>query len=230
MKKAILGMIALLFFSLPAYTGAQDRSRMSIFVPVPVGGTGQQQVYFQNNFKKELVGANYPVAETRASSQYSMVLDISDNLYFDPLEPVDEQNQMYILAVTLERSADAQEIVNFSFPFNDPESMAEWNLFLLYQALADAVPISEAAQVGAAKQINVPPPPPHVGGGSPNICDLYRGVNRFLAYPDCLSDRPKQLCVQRFSARRVFCGGAAEFSAWYAGRPACRILPAGFNI
>jgi hypothetical protein len=111
---------------------------MAVYIPLPVGGTGDQRAYFQENFKMELIGANYPVAETKDSSLYSIELEILDNPQFDMDYPVDNDNKLYLLTVRLERSADNAEIVSFGFPFNDTESMADWNLYLLYQALANA--------------------------------------------------------------------------------------------
>jgi hypothetical protein len=142
--------LLLLFFCAAISGFGQDRSRMKIYIPLPTGGTGEQRAYFQDNFKMELIGANYPVAETQDASLYSIKLDIRENPDFDTLTPASDENRAFLLGITLERSADNAEIVSFAFPFNDLESMADWNLFLLYQALANAyIPEEET-----------PPPPP----------------------------------------------------------------------
>jgi hypothetical protein len=117
---------------------AQDRSRMAVYVPLPAGGTAEQQAYFLENFKMELIGANYPSVETREESMYTLLLSVSDNQDFDTSLPVSDDNNRFYLGLKLERSADNNEIVAFEFPFNTTESMANWNLFLLYQALANA--------------------------------------------------------------------------------------------
>jgi hypothetical protein len=145
------GIFLLLLFLGAAISGfGQDRSRMSIYIPLPAGGTEEQQAYFQENFKMELVGANYPVAEAREDSLYSIELDIRENPEFDGETPASDYNRAFLLGITLQRSDDASEIVSFAFPFNDLESMAEWNLFLLYQALANAYMPDE--------EVPVPPP------------------------------------------------------------------------
>jgi hypothetical protein len=140
----------------PAY--AQDRSKLSVYVPLPEGGTAQQKEYFQTNFKMELVGANYPSVETRAESAYTLFLSIQDNPDFVPTAAVDgvtswDDNHLkpFELFIRLVHSDNDEEVVSFSFLFDQIESMNEWNLYLLYQALANAY-------VGD----DTPPPPPPV--------------------------------------------------------------------
>jgi hypothetical protein len=128
-----------MLFLTSASLNAQNRSRMTVFVPMPTGGTQSQRSYFQENFKMELIGANYPAVETRAESTYTLILNIQENPDFDRRLPVDDsENTRYLLFIKLERSTDNAEIVNFSFPFSDIEAMSDWNLFLLYQAMANA--------------------------------------------------------------------------------------------
>jgi hypothetical protein len=127
-----------LFFVLGSLVCAQNRSSMAVYVPLPTGGTADQRSYFQENFKMELIGANYPSVESKQDSMYTLLLEISDNLDFDTSLPADDSNNRFMLGIKLERSADNTEIVRFSFLFTELESMANWNLFLLYQALANA--------------------------------------------------------------------------------------------
>jgi hypothetical protein len=143
--KTVSPMLLFLFLTISAH--AQDRSRMSVYVPMPTGGMQSQRSYFQENFKMELIGANYPVAEDRSSSMYTLLLDIQDNPGFDSRRPINEENNRYDLGIKLERSGDDYEIVSFSFPFSDTESMSGWNLFLLYQALANAYTPEVTAQL-----------------------------------------------------------------------------------
>jgi hypothetical protein len=131
---ALAALFLLVAVSLPA----QDRNRMTVYVPMPSGGTQSQRSYFQENFKMELIGANYPSVETKAQSVYTLLLDIQDNPDFNIRLAVDDNNARYLLYIKLERSVDNSEVVNFSFPFSDIEAMADWNLYLLYQAMANA--------------------------------------------------------------------------------------------
>jgi hypothetical protein len=149
-------VLVLLLLRLAAHAGAQTRSRMSVYIPMPSGGTAAQRAYFQEAFKTELIGANYPSAETKEASAFSLQLDIQDSPYFDPSLQVDDDNPRYMLGITLERSNDSVELVSFSFPFNDTESMTNWNLFLLYQAMANASMPEDEAEA-AAPVIILPP-------------------------------------------------------------------------
>jgi hypothetical protein len=124
----------------PGRLAAQDRSRMAVYVPVPEGGTAEQREYFQTNFRMELIGANYPSVETAAESAYTLQLSIVDNPGFDPFAGDEDENALKPdeLDIRLTRTAGDEEIVSFSFLFDTVESMNAWNLYLLYQALANA--------------------------------------------------------------------------------------------
>jgi hypothetical protein len=158
---------------------AQDRSRMAVYVPIPSGGTTDQQNYFLENFKMELIGANYPSVETREESMYTLLLSISDNQDFDPSLPVSDDNNRFYLGIKLERSADSNEIVAFEFPFNTTESMANWNLFLLYQALANAYVPSEPAPP-ADQSIRIVYVNRATGEAIPQLDDLWRNQTYYL--------------------------------------------------
>jgi hypothetical protein len=134
-----------LCFVCTAVCYAQNRSKLSVYVPLPEGGTAEQKEYFQTNFKMELVGANYPSVDTRAESAYTLLLSIQDNPDFEPTATVDgatswDENQLkpFELGIKLIHSDNGEEVVSFTFLFDQFESMNEWNLYLLYQALANA--------------------------------------------------------------------------------------------
>jgi hypothetical protein len=143
-----------------------------VYVPVPEGGTAQQKEYFQTNFKMELVGANYPSVETKAESAYTLLLSIQDNPDFVPTAAVDgvtswDENQLkpFELGVKLIHSDNDDEVVSFSFLFDNTDAMNEWNLYLLYQALANAYVDDDTP--------SAPPPPPEVD-------DLWRNQIYYL--------------------------------------------------
>jgi hypothetical protein len=148
MKKTGMGQrfaLCVVLCALGAVSYAQDRSKLSVYVPLPEGGTAQQKEYFQTNFKMELIGANYPSVETKAESAYTLFLTIADNPDFVPTAATDgvtswDDNQLkpFELIIRLVRTESDEEIVSFSFLFDKIESMNEWNLYLLYQALANA--------------------------------------------------------------------------------------------
>lgn len=146
--------MALFFFLAAISIYAQDRGRISVYIPTPTGGTLAQRSYFQENFRMELIGANYQAAETMEEAMYTLILTIFDNPEFDQRQPMDDNNVGYLLDIMLERNEDNTEIVHFTFPFSNTEIMANWNLYLLYQALSNAyIPKDNAP---------LPPPPPPV--------------------------------------------------------------------
>lgn len=122
----------------PKAAFAQDRSRLSVYVPLPTGGTPEQQKYFQDNFRMELIGANYPPVDTREDSRYTLLLSIEDNYDFDLTSPIADENKAYLLEITLLLNEDNSEVVHFDFAFNSTEEMNQWNLFIIYQTLANA--------------------------------------------------------------------------------------------
>jgi hypothetical protein len=136
-KTGILLCALLILLSSAAW--AQDRSKISVYIPMPEGGTNEQREYFYNSFKMELVGANYPLAPTREKSAYTLLLTINDSPYFKShADRVDESLMPYELMLRLVRSENNNEIVMMSFFFDTPESMNGWNLYLLYNLLANA--------------------------------------------------------------------------------------------
>jgi hypothetical protein len=151
MKKSFF---ALLLFSIAVSVYAQNRSKIAVYVPPLTGGKAEQRAYFQENFKMELAGASYPPTDTPAGSVYTLLLTIIDNPDFDRTQPLTDYNALYYLDVKLQRTRDNYEIVNFRFPFSNVNTMDEWNLYLLYQALANAyVPPSDS------KPVESPPGP-----------------------------------------------------------------------
>jgi hypothetical protein len=158
---------------------AQDRSKLSVYVPLPEGGTYQQKEYFQTSFKMELVGANYPSVETRAESAYTLLLTIQDNpayvLMGGDIANIanianNEDIKPFELIIRLVHSDNDDEVVSFSFLFDTLESMNEWNLYLLYQALANAYVGDDTP----------PPPPPPPSPPVPEIDDLWRNQMFYL--------------------------------------------------
>jgi hypothetical protein len=101
---------------------------------MPTGGTSEQQQYFYDNFKMELEGAKYPVVTALDQSMYSLPLRISNNPYFG--QPGEEE---FVLTIVLNNTKDGNEVVRFEFPFTDLQKMYEWNLFLVYRTMGNAV-------------------------------------------------------------------------------------------
>jgi hypothetical protein len=123
----------LLLFAVCSVLAAQSRD-IPIYLPAAEGGTDEQRQYFFDNFKMELEGAKYPVVDSIGQSQYSLPLTVSDNPYAGQ-----EGEEQFVLTIALVRTKDNAEIVRFEFPFTDLQKMYEWNLFLVYRTMGNAV-------------------------------------------------------------------------------------------
>ncbi|MDR2500147.1 MAG: hypothetical protein LBD37_03575 [Treponema sp.] len=146
MKKWIAGA---LFFSAAVFSYAQTRDDVRIYIPMPRGGTPDEEAFFKENFTMETTAAGYAVTEEQRKSDYTLNLEIKPNMivYEDGTEeqaPEDEKQQL--LELKLVRNEDGNEIVSFSFAFTEKEEMYEYNLFLLYQAMAN-VPLTKITAV-----------------------------------------------------------------------------------
>jgi hypothetical protein len=146
MKKFLL--ISLCFcFALPLF--AQSRDDVRVYIPPVSGGVPEQQEFFAENFKMELIGANYVVADSLADSDYSMNLSVTQEVedsYEDKTGTTVAGRIVNILSVSLKDSEDGREILQFSWAFESLEEMYEWNLHLIYQAMAN-VPFTKLTGV-----------------------------------------------------------------------------------
>jgi hypothetical protein len=118
----------------------QSRDDISIFLTPTTGGTEEQQAFFDENFRMELIGANYTLSEDQKSADYSINLKIAQEAedgYDDATEEV-----INVLSVSLINNSDGHEVLQFSWAFQNLEDMYEWNLHLIYQAMAN-VPLTK---------------------------------------------------------------------------------------
>jgi hypothetical protein len=142
--------IAVVFFLCGAvFSFAQTREDTVIYIPMPTGGSSEQQKYFQENFTTETTAAGYTVVDREKGSDYILDLLIKPNMitYDDGTQeqaPPDEKQ--FIIELHLLRTGDGTEIVMFDFPFTNVEEMYEFNLYLLYQAMAN-VPLTKLTAV-----------------------------------------------------------------------------------
>jgi hypothetical protein len=124
---------------------SQARDDTSIFIMPVVATTPDQASYFYDNFTMETAGAGYALAENAKDADYSLKLEVRPNmvLYDDGTEeqaPPDEDQ--FILSIALLDNEDDAEVVTFAFPFTDVNEMNEFNLYLLYEAMAN-VPLTK---------------------------------------------------------------------------------------
>jgi hypothetical protein len=116
-----------------------SRGDIKIFIPRPVSNPGifAQQDFFAEQFKMEIAAANYTVTDKRGEADYNINLTVDDNEYYG--QPDEKQ---YMLTLVLTRTADNKDIVQFSWPFTEMTEMYQWNLYLVYQAMAN-VPLTK---------------------------------------------------------------------------------------
>jgi hypothetical protein len=136
-------LTAVLFFS-AFILFSQSRDDVSVFLAPVTGGTTEQQNFFSENFKLELTGANYAVADNQKSADYSINLNITQEVE-DGEDGVAEEI-LNILNISLIDNKDSHEILQFSWAFASLEAMYEWNLHLIYQAMAN-VPLTKITAV-----------------------------------------------------------------------------------
>jgi hypothetical protein len=146
MKNRVLFVV---FFLAVFALAAQSRDDVRVYVAPVTGGVPEQQMFFAENFKMELTGANYAVVENREDSDYIMSLAITQDVedsYDDDSGGGMVQQIINILTVSLQDSRDNREILQFSWAFGTLEEMYEWNLHLIYQAMAN-VPLTKLTGV-----------------------------------------------------------------------------------
>ena len=127
---------------------AQTREDTSIYIQ-PVMGSPEQAAFFQENFAMETAAAGYAIADTKREADYSIQLSVKPNmvLYDDGTEEqAPEDEPQFILNLVLIRNEDDIEMVAFSYPFTDVTDMYEFNLYLLYEAMAN-VPLTKLGDI-----------------------------------------------------------------------------------
>ena len=144
-KNAAKILIIPIFFLFGALAYAQTRDDIHIYIPMPIGGTSEQQMYFHENFIMETMAASYAVTESADEADYTLNLHIKQNMIlFDDgtEEPAPPDEDQYVITLLLVRTEDNVDIVQFDFPFTELPEMYEFNLFLIYQAMAN-VPLTK---------------------------------------------------------------------------------------
>jgi hypothetical protein len=146
MKKYLVTVVFLLS---ALALSAQSRDDIKVYIAPVTGGVPEQQMFFAENFKMEILGANYAVVDNQADSDYTMNLSITQELedsYEDDAGGMVVQDIVNILTVSLMDSVEGREVLQFSWAFTTLEEMYEWNLHLIYQAMAN-VPLTKLSDV-----------------------------------------------------------------------------------
>ena len=155
MKKSLIFLIIL---TVTVSSFAQTREDISVYIPPVLSLRPDHAAFFQENFSMETTAAGYTVANTAREADYTLKMETKTNmiLYDDGTEEevnpdtyyVDEETgeivreKQFNLQLNLIRNEDNVEIVAFSFPFSTLDEMYDFNLYLLYEAMAN-VPLTK---------------------------------------------------------------------------------------
>jgi hypothetical protein len=111
---------------------AQERSDTSLYLFPAAGGTQTEREFFDKNIHDEIQGANYKIVYTPEEADYTVTLKISE--YEDPETPGVAANQLTLFVA---RTSDDSPVVEFSWSYRELEEMYQWNLYIVYNALAN---------------------------------------------------------------------------------------------
>jgi hypothetical protein len=145
--------VLILWLVLAVPVSAQTRKDIKIYIP-PVKANAGQSAYFQENFSMETRGAGYSLTETPDDADYSLLLEVKPNMimYDDGTEePAPPDEKQFILQIDLVRNEDGANMVSFSFLFSDVDEMYDFNLYLLYEAMAN-IPMTKAHDIVVAEE------------------------------------------------------------------------------
>jgi hypothetical protein len=134
--------LALFTLALPAF--AESREDIQVYI-APVVASPDQASYFRENFTTETIGAGYIVTQDAKEADYTLNLEVKPNLilYDDgTIEQAPPDEKQYILHITLMENEDNSEVVAFSFAFTSTDEMYDFNLYLIYEAMAN-VPMTK---------------------------------------------------------------------------------------
>jgi hypothetical protein len=120
----------------------QSRNDVVIFIEPTAGGSQEENAFFDNNLSMEVGAANYTVTKDRSEADYILIPKVGLN---PPAQGIPARS----LVLRLVRNSDSVEIIQLGNDYDEVTEAYEWNLFLIYQAMAN-VPLS--------KNANDPPP------------------------------------------------------------------------
>jgi hypothetical protein len=142
MKKRILPLLVFMAVGAAAFT--QTRDDISVYI-APVVADPDQAAFFHDSFTTETMGAGYKITEKAKEADYTLNLEVKPNmiLYDDGTEePAPPDEKQSVLQISLLRNEDKAEIVAFSFAFDTTDEMYDFNLYLLYETMAN-VPLTK---------------------------------------------------------------------------------------
>jgi hypothetical protein len=129
----------------------QARNEVLIFVEPTTGGEKADRDFFDENIRMELSAANYAIAPVRAEADY--LLEPSIVVREEPDGPPTRS----VLLRLLRNDAARTELVQTGISYTVVTDTYEWNLYLIYQLMAN-VPVTKAASEESREPEVLAPP------------------------------------------------------------------------
>jgi hypothetical protein len=150
-KSNMKKLLVIFLLSITSMLGAQTRNDLTFFVEPTEGGAAGEREFFNSNILMELQAAQYKVLENKAEAEWLFALRIAvEQVVPDPDDPTMMMYE-YVAATgneppgtekTLElkviKNDETQaELISLGHPYIAVEEMYEWNLYLVFQAIAN---------------------------------------------------------------------------------------------
>jgi hypothetical protein len=126
----------ILFMSVWAGLYSQTRNDMLIFLERTAGGTAEENAFFDENIRMEVFAANYTVTDLKSESDYIIVPMVVQN------KERDATTTRSLVLRLLRNDPDNTEVVQVGVAYDEMSETYEWNLYLIYQAMAN-VPLTK---------------------------------------------------------------------------------------
>jgi hypothetical protein len=129
---------------------AQTRDDITVYIAPVKADDPEQAAFFHDNFTTETTGAGYTVTDKEKDADYTLKMEVKPNmiLYDDGTEePAPPDEKQFVLQISLVRNEDSSEIVAFTYEFSTTDEMYDFNLYLLYETMAN-VPLTKLGDVG----------------------------------------------------------------------------------
>lgn len=165
-------LLAAIFFCAFTFLSAQERSDIRLYVARTEGGSPEAREFFDTNIPAEIYGANYTVSDSLEGADYVVLMHITE----------EDSDPPFLFSLVISRPGETGTLVEFSWGYTEVEEMYEWNLYLLYQALAN-IPMTRAgertAQASAAAAAAAAAP----DGSSQRERRFFIGLRAAVAFP-----------------------------------------------
>jgi hypothetical protein len=136
MKYKTLKMVVILVISLWIDAYGQSRNDILIFVEPTLGGSLMENVFFDENVRMEIYAANYTITSLKSKADYVLVPMVVQN------RERDAATTRSLVLRLLRNDPQNTEVVQVGVAYDDVTETYEWNLYLVYQAMAN-VPLTK---------------------------------------------------------------------------------------